>query len=316
MSRAAPRTIDEYLRQLRERLDGEDPALIQDALYDAEEYLRAEVASHPGKSEADVLELIASTYGAPEEVADAYRDTEAKVRAALASPRPRVADLGPLRRFFGVFSDVRAYTSLFFLLLALPTGILYFVLAVTGLSVSAGLAVLIVGVPFFLAFIGLTRVIALGEGRLIEATTGERMPRRPTHPGPARTLWQRIGDMLRDVRTWTTLAYFVLRLPLGIAYFIVAVVGLSIGTALPAGALWELARKLGLHDAPGGLHGGGADGGVISLDSWPGLLFALIAGIVVLTLTMHAARGLGRVHARLAKAMLVVGSAASRTAAS
>ncbi len=172
MSRPAPRTIDAYLTLLRECLRGEDPALIQDALYDAEEYLRAEVAAHSGKSEADVLELIASTYGAPEEVADAYRDTEVKVRAALAPPRPHSANSGALRRFFAVFGDVRAYTSLFFLLLALPTGILYFVLAVAGLSMSAGLAVLIVGVPFFLAFIGLTRVIALGEGRLIEATTG------------------------------------------------------------------------------------------------------------------------------------------------
>src|SRR5437762_10691031 len=77
----APRSIDEYLKQLRQALAGQDPALIQDALYDAEEYLRAEVAAHPDKSESDVLELIASTYGAPDEVAAAYRDTEAKVKA-------------------------------------------------------------------------------------------------------------------------------------------------------------------------------------------------------------------------------------------
>ena len=44
MSANAPRSIDEYLRQLRSALAGEDAALIQDALYDAEEYLRAEVA--------------------------------------------------------------------------------------------------------------------------------------------------------------------------------------------------------------------------------------------------------------------------------
>jgi uncharacterized membrane protein len=61
MTRPAPRSIDEYLKQLREALAGEDPSLIQDALYDAEEYLRAEIAANPGKSEADVLELIAST---------------------------------------------------------------------------------------------------------------------------------------------------------------------------------------------------------------------------------------------------------------
>src|SRR5581483_4803315 len=117
---SAPRSIDEYLRQLRSALEGEDPALIQDALYDAEEYLRAEVAAHPGKSEADVLELSASTYGAPEEVAAAYRDTEVKVKAALRTPPPRRPENpSGLRRFFSIYSDPRAYTSLFYMLLTL-----------------------------------------------------------------------------------------------------------------------------------------------------------------------------------------------------
>src|ERR1700760_4164315 len=89
----APRAIDEYLKQLREELTGADPALIQDALYDAEEYLRAELGAHPGKSEADVLELIASTYGAPDEVAAAYRETEAKVMAAMAAPKKPTTSL-------------------------------------------------------------------------------------------------------------------------------------------------------------------------------------------------------------------------------
>src|SRR5271170_999254 len=156
MSAHAPRSIDEYLRQLRGALAGADPSLIQDALYDAEEYLRAEVAAHPDKSEADVLELIASTYGAPDEVAAAYRDTEAKVRAALKTPvRPTPAGgASGMRRFFGVFLDPRAYTSLSYMLLSLATGIVYFTVVTTGLSLSVGFAILIIGIPFFLAFIG------------------------------------------------------------------------------------------------------------------------------------------------------------------
>src|SRR5580698_600547 len=129
MNRSAPRSIDQYLRQLREELAGADPALVQDALYDAEEYLRAEVAAHPDKSESDVLELIASTYGAPDEVAGAYRDTEAKVKAAMTTPRK--TPKGGLGTFFGVFQDPRAYTSLFFMLLSIATGIIYFTFTVT-----------------------------------------------------------------------------------------------------------------------------------------------------------------------------------------
>src|SRR3982074_3098004 len=185
MSVNAPRSIDEYLKQLRQALEGQDPALIQDALYDAEEDLRAEVAAHPEQSASAVLELIASTYGAADEVAAAYRDTEAKVKAALKTPAPRAAaNESGLARFFGVYQDPRAYTSLFYMLLTLATGIVYFTFVVAGLSLAAGFAVLVIGVPFFLAFIGIARVIALGEGRLLEAMTGERMPRRPLTPGP------------------------------------------------------------------------------------------------------------------------------------
>jgi hypothetical protein len=297
MTPAAPRSIDAYLKQLRAALADQDPALIQDAAYDAEEYLRAEIASHPDKSEADVLELIASTYGAPEEVAAAYRETEAKVNAAMQPPvRPAAEAPGTLQRFFNVYSDPRAYTSLFFMLLSLATGIVYFTIAVAGISVSLSLALLIVGIPFFLAFVGIVRVISLGEGRLIEAMTGERMPRRPVHPGPKLGLWASIAAMLSDSRTWTTLAYFILMLPLGIIYFVIAVVGLALGlgflVAIPVAVL----------------HGFDVIGASIE-PAWiataPALLVVGGLGLIVLTTLMHSARGLGRMHAQLAKRFLV-----------
>jgi uncharacterized membrane protein len=311
MNHSAPRSIDEYLKQLRAALEGEDPSLIQDALYDAEEYLRAEVAAHPGKSEADVLELIASTYGAPEEVAAAYRDTEVKVKAALRTPPPRRSENpSAARRFFGIFQDPRAYTSLFYMLLSLATGVMYFVLVVVGVSLSAGLAILIIGVPFFLVFIGITRVVALGEGRLIEAITGERMPRRPVHPGAPAGWWARIGAMLSDARTWTTLLYFVVMLPLGIFYFVIATVGLSLGLKLTLAPLAVLASRVGMIGPD--IEDWGFEFGrhhhhflQYSEHSWVGSIFMLALGIVVLTLLMHVARGIGRGHARLAKALLV-----------
>jgi hypothetical protein len=306
----APRSIDEYLKQLRAALEGEDPSLIQDALYDAEEYLRAEVAAHPGKSEADVLELIASTYGAPEEVATAYRDTEVKVKAALRTPPPRrTGSESPngARRFFGIFLDPRAYTSLFYMLLTLATGILYFVLVVVGVSLSAGLAILIIGVPFFLVFISITRVVSLGEGRLIEAITGERMPRRPVHPGAPAGWWARIGAMLSDARTWTTLLYFVIMLPLGVIYFVIAVIGLSIGGNLALAPFAVIGNAFGwLGDDPHGLpFAFGAHSMHLTVHSWPLSLLMFVLGVLVLTLLMHIARGIGRGHARLAKALLV-----------
>jgi uncharacterized membrane protein len=308
MSAHAPRSIDEYLKQLRAALAGQDPSLIQDALYDAEEYLRAEVAAHPDKSEADVLELIASTYGAPDEVAAAYRDTEAKVKAALKTPAPAAAaSASAWKRFFGVYLDPRSYTSLFYMLLALATGIVYFTIVVTGLSLSAGLAILIIGVPFFLAFIGITRVIALGEGRLIEAVTGERMPRRPVHPGPPAGWLTRIGEMLKDVRTWTTLLYMLLMMPLGIVYFTVTVTALAVGLAFTALPFVVLAKWLGWTSDVTVFSDDASIGGfVLSDHSMISALILGILGVLIVTLLMHAARAIGRGHAHLAKALLVV----------
>jgi uncharacterized membrane protein len=299
MSRSAPRSIDHYLEQLRESLRGEDPALVQDALYDAEEYLRAEVAQHPGRSEADVLEIIATTYGAPDEVADAYRTTEATVRAALKPPAPpqhRTA----LGRFFGVYRDSRAWTALVYMLLALVTGVFYFTFATTGLSLSAGLAILIVGVPFFLLFVGGTRVLALVEGRIVEGLLGVRMPRRPVAK-PTGGLWERIKEMLTDRRTWTTLLYMLLMLPLGIAYFTIAVVGLAFGFGLVAACVVALANFVGIDTGQSVRLGDG--------EMWIGFApLVLLGGALVVTLVMHVARGVGRLHGSIAKALLVAPS--------
>ena len=48
-----PTTIPAYLERLRHALQGCDPALAQDALYDAEDYLRSELAANPDKSEGE-----------------------------------------------------------------------------------------------------------------------------------------------------------------------------------------------------------------------------------------------------------------------
>ena len=300
MSRSAPRSIDQYLKQLRDALAGADAALIQDALYDAEEYLRAEVAAHPGKSEADVLELIASTYGAPDEVAAAYRESDARVSAAITLPQRRSGG-----RFWSVYLDPRAYTSLLFMVFALLTGMAYFAFAMLGMSLSAGLAVLIIGIPFFLAFMAVGRVLSLAEGRLIEAMTGERMPRRPLYAAAGAGFMVRIGAMLKDARTWSTLAYFVLMLPLGVIYFVIAVTGLTLSLSLIGAPLLATAGHWGwlggdlgdVHIAPDWLAG-----------LWAAPLLVAI-GVLLLTVLLHLARLIGRLHARFAKTLLVARAA-------
>jgi len=159
-------SIDDYLSQLKKELSGCDRATIQDALSDAEEYLRTALNSVTSNdattSEADALSQIIERYGMPEEVATAYREIEHRITPALAQPsypdEPeetyKEKDERPFfGRFFGVFADFRAWGAFLYLLFSLATGILYFTWVVTGISLSAGLLVLIIGLPFTGLFI-------------------------------------------------------------------------------------------------------------------------------------------------------------------
>ena len=298
-ARDLPTTIPEYLAHLRRELAGADPALVQDALYDAEEYLRSELAENPGRSEAEVIAAVASSYGAPEEVADIYRDTEVKVQTALRPP-PRVERKSALGRFFGVAADPRAYTALFYMVLALATGVFYFTWVVAGLSMSAGFAILIIGIPFVILFFGSVRLLSLVEGRLVEVMLGERMPRRPLYSARGRSIWQRIGDMFTDPRSWSTLLYMLLMLPLGIIYFTVAVTLVSLGASLVASPL-ALLPGVNMHVWMGGID-------LVADAPWL-LPLAAVAGILLLFVTLHVARGIGTLHGQFAKHLLVKSSA-------
>lgn len=294
-----PRTIAEYLEQLRAALSGADPALIQDALYDAEEHLRAEWQEMPGKSEAELLAKVVGSYGAPEEVAEIYRDQEIKIQRALRTPpppRPR----SMLGRFFGVAADARTWGAMFYMLLSLATGIVYFTWAVTGMSLSAGLSVLIVGIPFIVLFFATVRALSLIEGRIVEAMLGVRMPRRPPYPSTkGLSLMSRIGKMFSDPRTWTTLLYMLLMLPLGICYFTVTVTLVALSVAF-IGA--PIAYAFGEHwtqwitvDYGFGAH----------TPSGFDAIVLFVIGVVLLFVTLHLVRGLGKAQGQIAKHLLV-----------
>lgn len=303
----APRTINEYLDQLRAALRGADPALVQDALYDAEEHLRAELAEQPARSEAEMLMHVVGSYGAPDEVAELYRDQEIKIQRALRPPPvPKRRSLAG--RFFGVAADPHTYGALFYMVLALATGIFYFTWVVTGVALSAGLSVLIIGLPFIVLFFGSVRALSLLEGHIVEAMLGVRMPRRPPYPTRGMPLMKRIGAMFSDTRTWTTLLYMLLMLPLGIVYFTLTVTLISVSVAF-------IGMPIAL-----ALDGFGRNGwlldGKVTMDwgmgphvpGWGDAIALCMVGIVLLFATLHLVRGLGRMHAAIARGLLVRGA--------
>jgi len=291
-------SIDQYLDQLKATLAGSDRATIQDALADAQEHLSSALdhvrETREDVSEADALQPIVQEYGSPEETAMAYKEIEARTRPALA--RTTDVDNRPLlTRFFAVLADPRAWGALLYMLISLITGTIYFSWAVTGLSVSLGLLILIFGMPIAVLFMLSFRGIALVEGSLVEALLGVRMPRRPMFSSKSLGWWERFKVLVAGKRTWLAIAYMVLMLPLGILYFTIVVTLLSVSLSFIATPVLEFFFDVPLitfgdtvYRIPGGL-----------------TLLIAFADVLLLPATMHLAKFVGRAHGALAKAMLV-----------
>jgi hypothetical protein len=295
-------SIEGYLTQMKAALAGADPALVQDALFDAEEYLRDAIAeAGAGGATADAaFHAAVDAYGTPEEVAAAYRDAELTVGAALRTPAPAVTrSTNPVVRFFGILADPQAWGAIFYMLLAFVTGIIYFTIVVTGVSLSLGLAILIIGIPVALLTLGVVRAISFAEGRLVESLLGTRMPRRPRVVSGTATgerFLSRIKSWLTDWRTWTSMLYMVLQLPLGIIYFTVLVTGVSVSLALIAAPLLQQFATHGVFFTDG------AYNYIIQPWSMP---LMVIGGVLGLFVTMWIAKGIGHLHGLYAKALLV-----------
>jgi hypothetical protein len=291
-------SVDEYLIQLKAALQGCDQATVQDALADAEDHLRTALArdkdAQPGANQADSLKAIIEEYGSPEEVASAYREIERRLPPALA-PAVQPASRSFWGSFFGVVADPRAWGALLYMIISLVTGILYFTWAVTGLSLSLGLIVLIISVPFILLFLLSIRGIALVEGRIVEALLGVRMPRRAMFVDKTKGFWARFKELLGSWLVWKTLIYMVLMLPLGIIYFTIFVTLISVGLSFIALPIVQLIIHIPL------ISWGEAR---YFVPIWQFPLWAA-GGAIILLISMHFAKLLGRVHGAFAKLMLM-----------
>jgi hypothetical protein len=290
--------IDEYLNELKRNLSSADPAVVQDALADAEEYLRNGVAQRlseePAAGEDAALDRVVGEYGSPAEVAAAYREIERRTPPALA-PAAVTDGRSPARKFFGVFTDPRAYASLFYMLFSLVTGIFYFTWVTTGLSLSAGLIILIIGLPFLALFLLSVRGISLVEGRIVEALLGVRMPRRSMFTRKPNGLWQRFKGLFTDRRSWFAMVYMVALLPLGCLYFTLFVTMLSLGLAGIAVPILQWGFGFPVYQS---------SHTVFYAPGWMAPLFVVV-GMLWFLVTLHLAKGLGQLHGRFAKTMLV-----------
>lgn len=290
------KTIEEYLDALKNAMKDADPALIQDAQADAREHLtnalEAVREKTPEVSQADALGKIIEEYGSPEETASAYREVERRTSPVL---KQTVKPQSALGRFFGVYLDPRAWGALLYMLIAFITGIFYFTWAVTGVSLSVSLLILIFGLPLALLFLLSVRGLALLEGRLVEALLGVRMPRRPLFSHQGMKWMDRLKALLTDKATWLMLVYMVIQFVLGTAYFVAIVTVLSVSLSFLAIPVLQSVFHQGAIMMNNVRY---------SFPVWTYPLW-MLGGFLLWTAFMNIARGVGQLHGRFAKWMLV-----------
>jgi len=343
-SKAVQGDVRRYLIQLQAAaavaMPPLDAALVHDILADAEDHLLSAVAA--GKDAA----LAIAEFGEPGEIIAAYRQAQPAanawtgmpgVRQAAVVPRtgtaaaaavgvpadpwegtatPKPLDGSALARVpvLGIWFNPMAWRAVAFLIIGLVPGILYFVIVVTGFSLSLGLLPLLIGLPLLVGLLGLSRGMALAHGRTIEVMLGIRMPRRQaalvTHGRSP--LLARIWLWLRDVRSWLAVAFLVGNFPVSLALFTITITLMATGLGMLLAPLAEVLfnQPMIINQTGGTVHLFGHKyvpdpvTGQVDLPTSLLLLTSLL-GFVLLTGTLWLSMGAAWVYANVVKAIQV-----------
>ena len=209
------------------------------------------------------------------------------------------------KRFFGVIAEPQSYISIFYLLLAFPLGIAYFVFLVTGISLGASLIIIWVGVPILALVLAGSWVMSEFERILAVSLLKEDIPRPIRGRSAAKDdqnlssveslfigTWRRFKSHLTNRLTWTGILYLFLKFPLGIGSFVMVVVLVSVTGALLGAPFYYWVDD-------------GADFfGIWQVDVvWEALILTL-TGIPLAFISLHLMRGAAFLSGRLARVML------------
>ena len=199
--------------------------------------------------------------------------------------------------YISVMQSPQTYRNVLYLLLSFPLGICYFVFLVTGITLGIGTLIIWIGVPILLFTIDVWWRLALFERRMAIHWLGIDI--RPlTYPSSTRmTLWKSAQAQLTNKMTWKTLAYLLVKFPLGIISFVVTITLFALTLSITI-----LGVMLGLLTAPFiqlyMLLWGHAD---FNIQRY--LQFAFL-GFGVTLITLHVLNGLAFVSGQFAHVML------------
>ncbi|MBY0307984.1 MAG: sensor domain-containing protein [Phycisphaerales bacterium] len=308
--------ISRYLSQLAVAAAGQDSALVNDILADAEQHLWNAVGDGVPAEQAVV------EFGDPKDVVAAYLASSGRARPTAGGARQTGVPLatisggqvvaGPAKRsgfrslpVVGVWADRYAWGSLALFIFGFALATAYFVVVTTWGAFALGTIILIIGFPLLVGLLGFSRVVALGHGWLIEVLTGVRMPRRtaPVAGEGMASFWGRIRLWLSDGRSWLSVAFLLGNFPVATLLFTVFVTLVAAAKSLMLGPVLEAFTPDEWFQNGNGFHlGPWWHGGRLPL---PIGLLAMALGFAIFTGTLWLAKGCGWLYAQVAKAIQV-----------
>ena len=133
-----------------------------------------------------------------------------------------------VRRLFGVVAEKQSYRNIGYLLLGLPLGTAWFTVLISGYTTAISmLVVALLGIPMLLGLWYVTRTFANVERSTANVLLGQHLALAPITSPERGNLWVRLRSMSRERDRWRELGYLLLRFPVGIATFTVAVTALA-----------------------------------------------------------------------------------------
>ena len=126
------------------------------------------------------------------------------------------------------------FPNLVYLLLALPLGILYFVILVTGYALGAGLIITLVGIPILVTMIFVTYLLGDLDRAMTSKLLGVKIAKPEAKPAKDDSARSILVTQLKSLEFWKEFIYLLLKMPLGVVAFTVTIVLISVSLGLIA----------------------------------------------------------------------------------
>jgi signal transduction histidine kinase len=207
------------------------------------------------------------------------------------SLKRKVASLPPNKTDF----EDQILSSITYLLLGLPLGILYFVMLIVGFALGVPLVVVWIGLPVLYATLIMAGGFARLERWLLEGLLNRTAPFE-TQVYSAKTWLGRFWQQLFSFSTWKEITYLTLKFPFGLISSIITIVLLVIDIGLVLSPVLLLTKlDLPIFEL---------DGYIFKIDSLENAAIAFAIGVALTFISIPLLNWLARVNGAFAQIML------------